>query len=128
MTPSDIVHGEDNTSFSTGLNGRLQTGPISHQIALGANTMWTQAENAYTFYSPVSTNIYDGVQKAKPGTVTSTGGEMGDPGVTGKTRARSIAISDTIGVFDDRLLLTYGLRRQQLRVESYTYDGTTSQG
>lgn len=53
---------------------------------------------------------------------------MGDPGVTGKTRARSIAISDTIGVFDDRLLLTYGLRRQQLRVESYTYDGTTSQG
>ncbi len=26
MTPSDIVHGEDNTSFSTGLNGRLQTG------------------------------------------------------------------------------------------------------
>ncbi|MCX2890559.1 MULTISPECIES: TonB-dependent siderophore receptor [unclassified Pseudomonas] len=128
MTASDIVHGEDNTSFSTGLNGRLQTGPISHQIAVGANTMWTQAENAYIFYSPISTNIYDTVQQAKPGTVTSTGGEMGDPGVTGKTRARSIAISDTIGVFDDRLLLTYGLRRQQLRVESYTYDGTVSQG
>lgn len=128
MTASDIVHGEDNTSFSTGLNGRLQTGPISHQIAVGANTMWTQAENAYIFYSPINTNIYDTVQQAKPGTVTSTGGDMGDPGVTGKTRARSIAISDTIGVFDDRLLLTYGLRRQQLRVESYTYDGTVSQG
>jgi iron complex outermembrane recepter protein len=128
MTPSDIVHGEDNTSFSTGLNGRLQTGPISHQIALGANTMWTQAENAYTFYSPISTDIYNTVQQSKPATVTSTGGDMGDPGVTGKTRARSIAISDTLGVFDDRLLLTYGLRRQQLRVESYTYDGSTSKG
>ena len=125
MTPSDIVHGEDNTSFSTGLNGRVQTGPVSHQIALGANTMWTQAENAYTFYSPISTNIYDTVQRSKPTNVTSWGGDMGDPGVTGKTRARSIAISDTVGLFDDRLLLTYGLRRQQLRVENYFYDGTS---
>lgn len=125
MTPSDIVHVEDNTSFSTGLNGRVQTGPISHQIAVGANTMWTQAANAYTFYSPISTNIYDTVQRPKPTNVTSWGGDMGDPGVTGKTRARSIAISDTVGLFDDRLLLTYGLRRQQLRVENYFYDGTS---
>ncbi|HCV40486.1 MAG TPA: TonB-dependent siderophore receptor [Pseudomonas sp.] len=125
MTPSDIVHVEDNTSFSTGLNGRVQTGPISHQIAVGANTMWTQAANAYTFYLPISTNIYDTVQRPKPGNVTSWGGDMGDPGVTGKTRARSIAISDTVGLFDDRLLLTYGLRRQQLRVENYSYDGTS---
>lgn len=125
MTPSDIVHGEDNTSFSAGLNGRVQTGPISHQIAVGASTMWTQAENAYTFYSPITTNIYDTVQRPKPTNVTSWGGDMGDPGVTGKTRARSIAISDTVGLFDDRLLLTYGLRRQQLRVENYFYDGTS---
>lgn len=125
MTPSDIVYVEDNTSFSTGLNGRVQTGPISHQIAVGANTMWTQAANAYTFYLPISTNIYDTVQRPKPGNVTSWGGDMGDPGVTGKTRARSIAISDTVGLFDDRLLLTYGLRRQQLRVENYFYDGTS---
>lgn len=125
MTPSDIVHGEDNTSFSAGLNGRVQTGPISHQIAVGASTMWTQAENAYTFYSPITTNIYDTAQQPKPTNVTSWGGDMGDPGVTGKTRARSIAISDTFGLFDDRLLLTYGLRRQQLRVENYFYDGTS---
>ncbi|WP_176506474.1 MULTISPECIES: TonB-dependent receptor [Pseudomonas] len=125
MTPSDIVHGEDNSSFSAGLNGRFQTGPISHQVAVGANTMWTQAENAYTFYSPISTNIYGTVQQPKPTNVTSWGGDMGDPGVTGKTRARSIAVSDTFGLFDDRLLLTYGLRRQQLRVENYFYDGTS---
>lgn len=124
ITGSDIVHGEDNTSFSTGLNGRIQTGPVSHQIALGATTMWTQAENAYTFYSPVSSNIFDTAQLAKPTAVTSWGGEMGDPGVTGKTRNRSIAISDTVGLFEDRLLLTYGVRRQQLRVENYYYDGT----
>ncbi|WP_413770430.1 hypothetical protein, partial [Vibrio vulnificus] len=63
-----------------------------------------------------------------PTAVSSTGGEMGDPGVTGKTRNRSLAISDTLGLFDDTLLVTYGVRRQQLRVENYKYDGTTSNG
>ncbi|MCI0915234.1 TonB-dependent receptor [Pseudomonas putida] len=130
LSGSDIVHGEDNTSFSAGLNGRLQTGPFSHQIAVGANTLWTQAENAYTFYRPVpgNTNIYDKVTLPKPTDGYLTGGEMGDPGVTGKTRNRSIAISDTVGMFDDRLLLTYGVRRQQLRIENYFYDGTTFNG
>lgn len=124
ITPSDIVHGEDNSSFSAGLNGRLQTGAISHQIAVGANTLWTQAENAYIFYSPISSNIYDTAQQAKPAKVTRWGGDMGDPGVTAKTRTRSLAISDTVGLFDDRLLLTYGVRRQQLRMQSYSYDGS----
>lgn len=130
LSGSDIVHGEDNTSFSAGLNGRLQTGPFSHQIAVGATTLWTQQKNAYTFYRSTAgnTNIYNPVALTKPTDVSITGGEMGDPGVTGKTRNRSIAVSDTVGMFDDRLLLTYGVRRQQLRVENYLYDGTTSNG
>ncbi|MFF7708893.1 TonB-dependent siderophore receptor [Pseudomonas sp. NPDC007930] len=127
---SEIPHKEDNTSFAAGLNGLLQTGPLSHQIAIGASTLWTQQENAYTFYRSVAgnSNIYNTPALGKPTDVSSTGGEMGDPGVTGKTRNRSLAISDTIGLFDDRLLLTYGVRRQQLRVENYSYDGTTSNG
>jgi iron complex outermembrane receptor protein len=127
---SEIPHNEDNTSFSTGLNGHFQTGSVSHQIAIGASTIWTEQENAYTFYgsTPGNTNIYNSNTLAKPTTVTRTGGDMGDPGVTGKTRNRSLAISDTLGLFDDSLLLTYGVRRQQLRVENYLYDGTTSNG
>ena len=127
---SEIPHNEDNTSFSTGLNGRFQTGPVSHQIAIGASTIWTEQENAYTFYgsTPGNTNIYNSNTLAKPTRVTLTGGDMGDPGVTGKTRNRSFAVSDTLGLFDDSLLLTYGVRRQQLRVENYLYDGTTSNG
>ncbi|QXH45246.1 TonB-dependent siderophore receptor [Pseudomonas xanthosomatis] len=127
---SDIVHGEDSSSFSAGLNGRLQTGPFSHQIAVGATTMWTQSENAYKFYraAPGDFSIYDKVKLPAPTNAYMTGGDMGDPGVTSKTRNRSIAISDTLGMFDDRLLLTYGLRRQQLRMENYKYDGSTFEG
>lgn len=125
---SIIPHNEDNTTVMAGLNGKLQTGPISHQINIGASSIWTQQENAYTFFSSRATNIYNTPALSKPTSVTLTGGDLGDPGVTGKTRNRSLAISDTAGLFDDTLLLTYGLRRQQLLVENYTYEGTTSGG
>lgn len=125
---SMIPHNEDNTTVMAGLNGKLQTGPVSHQINIGASSIWTQQENAYTFFSTRATNIYNTASLSKPTNVTLTGGDLGDPGVTGKTRNRSLAISDTVGLFDDSLLLTYGLRRQQLLVENYTYEGTTSGG
>lgn len=127
---SEIPHNEDNTTFSAGLNGRFNTGPVSHQVAIGGSTIWTEQENAYTFYRSVTgnSNIYNTPALPKPTAVSSTGGEMGDPGVTGKTRNRSLAISDTLGLFDDKLLVTYGVRRQQLRVENYKYDGTTLNG
>ena len=130
LSGSDINHNEDTTSFSAGLNGRLQTGPVSHQIALGATSLWTQAENAYVFYRPTpgNSNIYDTPRLPKPTDGYLTGGDMSDPGVTAKTRNRGISLSDTVGLFDDRLLVTYGVRRQQLRVENYKYDGGTSNG
>lgn len=120
---SRIPHNEDNTTFMAGLNGELMTGPVSHQLSLGVASIWTQQENAFVFYSGQPTNLYDTPALPQPTTETFVGGKLGDPGVTGKTRNRSIAISDTLGLFDDKLLLTYGVRRQQLRVESYSYDG-----
>jgi iron complex outermembrane receptor protein len=127
---SDIRHNEDNTSFMAGLNGRLQTGPVSHQISIGGSTIWTEQENAYVFFTstPGNTNIYNPGKLPVPTAQSVGGGEMSDPGVTGKTRNRSLAISDTLGFFDDSLLITAGLRRQQLRVEGYSYDGTSRGG
>jgi iron complex outermembrane receptor protein len=124
---STIDHNEDNNSFMAALNGHVQTGPISHQIAIGAATIWTRQENAYEFYNfpPVATNIYHPASIAKPSAPYLKGGELSDPGLTGKTRNRSIAISDTLGFFDDTVLITAGLRRQQLRVEAYDYSTGT---
>ncbi|WP_341963685.1 TonB-dependent siderophore receptor [Pseudomonas sp. RC10] len=125
---SIIPHNENNATVMAGLNGKLQTGPISHQISIGASSIWTEQENAYEFFRARATNIYNTPSLSKPTAVSLTGGDLGDPGVTGKTRNRSLAVSDTFGLFDDTLLLTYGVRRQQLRVENYTYEGTTSGG
>ncbi|UFH50433.1 TonB-dependent receptor [Pseudomonas sp. KNUC1026] len=126
ITGSDIRHNEDNTSLAAGINGRVQTGPVSHQIAVGATTLWAQQENAYTFYTRGNTNIYSTPVLPRPTPTSTQAGDMSDPGVTGKTRNRGFSVADTVGLFDDRLLLTYGLRSQQLRVEGYDYNGNSA--
>jgi iron complex outermembrane receptor protein len=120
ISASDTNHNEDNGTVMAGVNGKFQTGPISHQIALGLASIWTRQENGYIFYNSAPTNIYTTPSIAKPSTPTLVGGDMGDPDLAGKTRNRSLALSDTVGLFDDSLLLTYGVRRQQLRVENYS--------
>lgn len=126
---SKIPHDEDNATFMTGINGNLQTGPVSHQISLGASSIWTEQRNAYEFYqSTGTTNIYNTASLAKPTAVSFAAGDMSDPGITGKTRNRSLAVSDTLGFFDDKVLVTAGLRRQQLLVQNYAYESTTGVG
>lgn len=120
ISASDTNHNEDNGTVMAGVNGKFQTGPISHQIALGVASIWTRQENGYIFYNSAPTNIYTTPSIAKPSAPTLVGGDLGDPDLAGKTRNRSLALSDTVGLFDDSLLLTYGIRRQQLRVENYS--------
>jgi len=129
ISGSKIPHDEDNATFMTGINGNLQTGPVSHQISVGASSIWTEQRNAYEFYLPTgTTNIYNTGPLAKPTAVNFEAGDMSDPGITGKTRNRSLAVSDTLGFFDDTVLFTAGLRRQQLLVQNYAYESTTGVG
>ncbi|MPR04072.1 TonB-dependent siderophore receptor [Pseudomonas sp. MAFF 212408] len=122
VTGSRIHHQEDNTSLMTGLNGKFQTGDVSHKLNLGLTGIWTQARNAYDFdLSGHASNIYEPSSVAEPVKGGFAGGDMNDPGITAKTFARSAAISDTVGFMDDRLLLTAGLRRQQLVVQGFAY-------
>ena len=121
-TGSRIAHQEDNTSLMAGLNGKFQTGPVSHKLNFGLTGIWTQARNAYDFdVTGHASNIYNPVDVAEPVKGSSTGGDMNDPGITAKTFARSAAVSDTFGFMDDRLLFTAGLRRQELVVQGYAY-------
>ncbi|MBA1287439.1 TonB-dependent receptor [Pseudomonas japonica] len=125
---SIIPHDEDNISLLAGLNGKFQTGPVSHQVAIGAAEIWTRQESAFEFYNGNGgvTNIYHPTALSKPTNAWYTGGDLGDLSVTGRTNNRSIAISDTFGFWDDTLLITAGVRHQQLIVKTYTYDGGSS--
>jgi iron complex outermembrane receptor protein len=62
------------------------------------------------------------VPNVEPELNGSFGGDVRDPNITGKTKNRSVALSDTLGFLDDRILLTAGVRRQSLNVSGWGYN------
>ncbi|BAN49886.1 TonB-dependent siderophore receptor [Metapseudomonas resinovorans] len=125
---SHIPHEESNQSMMAGVNGKLQTGEVSHRINIGIAALWQESRNAFDFGDGYTDNIFNPTPVPAPALGGFTGGNLSDPGVTSKTNNRSAAISDTLGFMDDTLLATIGLRRQALRVESYNYDGGSFAG
>jgi len=121
-----VAHDEDNRSAMAGLRGMFHTGPVSHQVNLGVSGIWTQQRSAYDLSGTFSNNLYDTVDVPKPAPGKYVGGDINDPGIVGKTINRSVAISDTLGFVDDRVLLTYGLRKQTLKVDGWNYQGNRS--
>lgn len=117
---SFIPHDEDNKSVMGGLNGRFDTGPVSHKLNFGLAGIWTEQRSAFDFGASNPNNIYHPVEVPAPQT-GFVGGDVNDPGIVGKTFVRSGAVSDTLGFFDDRLLVTVGVRRQQLVVQGFAY-------
>ena len=87
--------------------------------------MWQVNRNAFDFlYGPgfagFATNIYATPTAAIPASAF-VGGDLDDPFPVSRTRLTSLFASDTIGFWNDRILLTGGLRLQAIRVKSYNY-------
>jgi len=116
----------DQETFSSlaGVRGSVQTGPVSHQLNVAANGLWQEKRNAFesTATTPVNNrlpgSLYDPVPVAEP--VASVSGDLHDPRKTAKVINRSLAISDTLGFFDDRVLLTLGLRQQSIGADAWS--------
>src|SRR5471030_1254574 len=67
VSGSNIAHQEDNTSLMAGLNGRFQTGAVSHKLNLGLTGTWTQTRNAFDFAAGSQpTNIYNPADVSAP--------------------------------------------------------------
>ncbi|WP_111497390.1 TonB-dependent receptor [Marinobacter bohaiensis] len=109
-----------------GLRGELATGPVSHQINLGYSGVYRRTSSAYTMsLTPADTNIYNPADVAYPATEWSDG-DMNDPNVRSRTRTNGVALADTLGFIDDRVLLTLGTRYQEVEVTNYDYQGAFS--
>ena len=106
------------TVYFAGLNGRFSTGPVSHQLAM--NVQHTAVDG---FYKGASSASWTG------SLYNPTRPPVALPVIDGalpknlETRLNGIAIADTLGFFDDRLLVTLGVRRQN--VESKNINGVT---
>lgn len=136
ITVTDIVTGaatgdgmfvprtDNNEAGQAGIRAKFRTGPVSHEVNAGGSMIWQVNRNAYDFLQGYATNLYNTPSVARPSTWFA-GGDLDDPFPLSRTELGSLFISDTIGAFDDRALLTVGLRHQAIQVKSYSYaDGS----
>lgn len=100
----------------TGLRGRLQTGAISHALALSASYLNRDRGGAFAFSSQ-PTNIY------RPAPVSVDWPVFGDrTPKTSETTLSGLALADTLGFIDDHVLLTLGVRRQNVKTTNFDSD------
>jgi len=117
-TPRD----EESSSADGGLRGTLVTGPVSHKLNLGVSGNWREFRSANEFTGAAGRpggNLYDPFPVAEPAP-TSISGDLHDPRKTGATQSRSVAVSDTLGFLDDRVLFTLGARRQSIATDAWS--------
>lgn len=101
-------------SGNAGVRWRTTTGPIRHTLTAGVASMKQEAGNAYIQGDAVDSNLYD------PSPLAGISAARTDPKRASDSTLTSFAVSDTMGFFDDRLLATLGIRRQNVDVQSYS--------
>ena len=114
-----------------GLRGKLRTGPIGNEWVVSLGVFRLDKKNAYAFdfFNQLATNLYTPTSYPQPPFSSGAfyGNTLDSPQRTNVTRLTSVAIGDTLSTFDDRLLVTLGLRHQKLDVTDYAYTtGTES--
>ena len=112
-----------------GLRAKLQTGPVDHTLVASWSGHWNDARNAYALgfgsAADSTTSIYNPVNLPLP-TLGAPGGDMNEPKTTQKTISSSVAVADTMGFLDDTVLLTVGVRHQQINDTGYDYSTQAS--
>lgn len=117
----------DAFSGQFGLRGKLATGPVNHSVNLGYSATTKREKTAYgmDLSGGNATNIYNPGSVAEP-VMNYFGGDLDDPRPTSRVRSQGILLSDTLGMLDDKVLLTVGARHQKVVVRNYAY-GTAAE-
>ena len=110
----------NNSAWNAGIRGRFETFGVTHQLSI--ETMRTKYEHRLSKNDRrsslnITSNLYKPVFVARPAFDDSIGG-------WGKVREglnSSIALADTLGFLDERLLLTAGVRRQSIGLKSFNF-------
>ncbi|MCP2022314.1 UNVERIFIED_ORG: iron complex outermembrane receptor protein [Pseudomonas reinekei] len=115
VQPRDFTRDENVRTANAGVRNWFHTGPVSHEINLAASYFYMDFENGGARYAAAPSNIYNPVETPTPSTPTRL-----DSKVYTENRSSSVALSDTLGFLDDRVLLTVGARWQRVQVDDWT--------
>lgn len=103
------------TSGDVGVRTKFKTGDIGHTVVLGANGMQRETGFFYQLTTPaagVPSSIYN------PSPLPAINFARGTPSKTADLEQYSVALADTMSFFDDRVLVTAGVRDQTINQKS----------
>jgi len=115
VQPRDFTRDETVRTAMAGLRNWFHTGPVSHELNLAATYFYMDFENGGARYASAPSNLYNPFATPTPGTPTRI-----DAKVYTENRFTGLALADTLGFFDDRLLLTLGARWQRVQVDDWS--------
>ncbi|WP_060513371.1 TonB-dependent receptor [Pseudomonas sp. NBRC 111124] len=115
VQPRDFTRDESVRTAMAGLRSWFHTGPVSHELNLAASYFYMDFTNGGARYASAPSNLYNPVATPTPSTPTRTDAE-----VYTENRFSGVALADTLGFFDDRLLLTLGARWQRVQVDDWS--------
>lgn len=105
----------DNKTFETGVEGNFRTGSISHRVNVALNYLAHKEGTSNRAITGYAQNIYDPVAPVFPDAPAY-------PPTTVDDVFTSLALADTLGFLDDTVLLTAGVRIQQIKQKISDYD------
>jgi len=114
VSPRDFTRDENVRTYNAGVRNWFHTGSVSHEVNLAASYFYMDFENGGARYANGLSNLYNPVP-----TITPTVQTRPDPKVYTENKFSGVALSDTLGFFDDRLLLTLGARWQRVKVDDW---------
>ncbi|SOS39695.1 TonB-denpendent receptor [Pseudomonas syringae] len=115
VQPRDFTRDENVCTATAGARSWFNTGPVSHEVNLAASYFYMDFENGGARYAAAPSNLYNPVDTPTPSNPTRA-----DSKVYTENRFSGVALTDTLGFFDDRLLLTLGARWQRVKVDDWT--------
>lgn len=102
------------SSGNAGLRWRFNTGDVGHTLTAGVTGLMQEAGNAFITGNSAASNIYN------PVPLPSITAARTAPRKASDTALSSVAIADTLSFANDRVLLTLGLREQNVRLRSFS--------
>ncbi len=132
VTAAETAYAQQNArkdSIKTGevgLRGTFTTGPVKHAVVGSAGWFQSVSKDAFAFSNFGGENVgtlYDTTQVPLPVENAFIGGNTAAPLTTALVKTSSVALADTLGFWNDQVLLTVGARRQ--KIENTSFDPTS---
>ena len=116
-TPGYYKFNVDRSTADIGLRSLFATGPVTHTTTLMASRYRDELSRGITNGKDIYSNIYHPVDTPQQ--------YINTPKVLriSETELSGVALTDTLGLFEDRLQLTLGMRHQAIESRNYNSTG-----